>query len=196
MFDDILSIVLRAAYWVLVPAALLRFYMQAIRLSLRNSVGQFICAVTDFLVKPTRRVVRGAGGYDWASLIAALVFELLYALLFDLLSLRLAIFRSGAAVVLWLAGGVFGLLGAALTVALWTLVAYAVLSWIRADSTIGDVLGALVNPWLRPIRRRMPMVGGFDLSPLVLMVFLNVLLAVLPRVQGSVIMTLGGVLRN
>ncbi len=183
MFDDILSIVLRALYWVLVPAALLRFQMQAVRAPFRNPVGQFICAVTDWAVKPLRRVLPGSGGYDWASLAAAYVFELLHGLLFDVLSMRLSIFRG--AVVPWLAGSGFGILGAILTVAIACIVVYAVLSWIRADSPVGDILDGLVNPWLRPIRRRLPMVGGFDLSPLALLVLLQIGMVILGHIQTS-----------
>ena len=183
MFEDILSIVLRALYWVLVPAALLRFQMQAVRAPFRNPVGQFIGAVTDWAVKPLRRVLPGRGGYDWASLAAAYLFELLHGLLFDILSMRLSIFRG--AVLPWLAGSGFGFLSAILTVAIACIVVYAVLSWIRVDSAIGDILEALVNPWLRPIRRRLPMIGGFDLSPLALLVLLQVGTVVLRHIQES-----------
>ena len=183
MFDDILSIVLRALYWVLVPAALLRFQMQAVRAPFRNPVGQFICAVTDWAVKPLRRVLPGRGGYDWASLATAYLFELLHGLLFDVLSMRLSILRG--AVVPWLAASGFGILSAILTVAIACIVVYAVLSWMRADSPVGDILEALVNPWLRPIRRRLPMVGGFDLSPLALLVLLQIGMVILGHAQTS-----------
>ncbi len=181
MVDDILSIVLRALYWVLVPAALLRFQMQAVRAPFRNPVGQFICAVTDWAVKPLRRVLPGRGGYDWACLAAAYLFELLHGLLFDVLSMRLSILRG--AVVPWLAASGFGFLGAILTVAIACIVVYAVFSWLRADSPVGDILEAVVNPWLKPIRRRLPMVGGFDLSPLALLVLLQIGMVILERAQ-------------
>lgn len=183
VFDDILSIVLRALYWVLVPAALLRFQMQAVRAPFRNPVGQFICAVSDWAVKPLRRILPGRGGYDWASLAAAYLFELLHGLLFDVLSMRLSIFRG--AVAPWLAASGFSFLGTILIVAIACIVVYAVLSWVRADSPIGDILEALVNPWLRPIRRRLPMVGGFDLAPLALLVLLQIGVVILGHAQSS-----------
>lgn len=185
MFDDILSIVLRALYWVLVPAALLRFQMQAVRAPFRNPVGQFFCAVTDWAVKPLRRVLAGKGGYDWASLVAAFLFELLHGLAFDTLSMRFSIFRG--AVVPWLVSSVFGLAGAVLIVAIGCIFVYVLISWLQADSPVGDILGALVNPWLRPIRRRMPMIGGFDLSTLVLLVLLQVGSVILGHLQSAAI---------
>ena len=50
---------------------LLRFWMQAVRVRPPTMVAQFTYAITDWLVKPLRRVVAGFGGYDWASLIGA-----------------------------------------------------------------------------------------------------------------------------
>ena len=183
MFDDILSIVLRALYWVLVPAALLRFQMQAVRAPFRNPVGQFICAVTDWAVKPLRRVVPGSGGHDWASLAAGFLFELLHGLAFDTLSMRFSIFRG--AVAPWLTASVFGFAATILMVAIGCIVVYAIISWVRADSPVGDILGALVSPWLRPIRRRIPMLGGFDLSPMVLLVLLQIGSVILGHLQSA-----------
>ena len=185
MFDQILDIVLRAVYWVLVPAALLRFYMQAVRAPFRNPVGQVICAVTDWAVKPLRRILPGKGGYDWASLAAAFLFELLRGLLFDVLTMRMSIFHGYWAS--WILGSVFGFLTAMLTVIMWCVIVSAILSWVRAESMLADVLDAIVSPWLKPIRRRMPMIGGFDLSPLVLLILLQIALVVLSHAQVAVV---------
>jgi YggT family protein len=65
-------------------------------------------------------------------------------------------------------------------------IANAVLSWVRADSFVGDILDAIVSPWLRPIRRRVPLVGGFDLSPIVLLVLLQIGLVVVDYGQRMV----------
>jgi YggT family protein len=73
---------------------------------------------------------------------------------------------------------------------LWLTVACALLSWIRVDSPVADVFDAIAAPWLKPIRRRLPMVGGFDLSPLVLLVLLQIGLLLLTRGQGYALMLL------
>lgn len=185
MLLEIVAIVLRAAYWVLLPAALLRLQMQAVRAPFRNPVGRFVCALTDWIVLPLRRILGGRGGIDWASLAAAVAFELLHGLLLDVFSMRFSIFRGGAG--LWLVGSAFSFAQAVLFIALWLLIIYAVMSWLRSDSPIADVLEALVNPWLKPLRRRMPLVGGFDLSPLVLVVLLQIGMLVLGRGQSTLL---------
>ncbi len=190
MLDDILGIIFKAAYWLLVPAALLRFYMQWRRIPFRNPLGSFVCAITDWLVLPLRRVLKGALGFDWASLAAAMMFEWGLAALFDVVSARFALFTSSAALTAWIVGGGFGLLTTAINMIIFITIIAAVLSWMRADNPLGDVLDALAAPWLRPIRRRLPMVGGFDLSPLVLIVLLQIALVILARVQTLVLMVL------
>lgn len=190
MLDDILGIIFKAAYWLLVPAALLRFYMQWRRIPFRNPLGSFVCAITDWLVLPLRRVLKGALGFDWASLAAAMIFEWGLAALFDVVSVRFALFTSSAALTVWIVSGAFGLLTTAINMMIFITIIAAVLSWMRADNPLGDVLDALAAPWLRPIRRRLPMVGGFDLSPLVLIVLLQIALVILARVQTLVLMVL------
>jgi len=71
------------------------------------------------------------------------------------------------------------------------LVAMAVMSWLvafdvlnirnRAIRAIWDVLLAVTEPLLTPIRRRLPAMGGLDLSPVVLIfAILFIQMVVLP----------------
>src|SRR5450830_518653 len=62
---------------VLGGVLLLRFWMQAIRVRPPSSVAQFTFQLSDWLVRPLRRIVPGVGGYDWASLIGAFLVVLL-----------------------------------------------------------------------------------------------------------------------
>ena len=51
----------------------------------------------------------------------------------------------------------------------WILIARAVLSWVNPDryNPIVRFLYRVTEPVLRPIRDRLPMFGGLDLSPMV-----------------------------
>ncbi len=187
MWHDTVSIVVRTVYWVLVPAALLRLYMQWVRVPFRNPVGSFVCAVTDWIVLPLRRVVKGGSGIDWSSFLAACLLELALAALFNILVGRPSLFSGTGMMSAWLVNGAFGLVVTALTMVLWITVACAVFSWVRAESPVADVLDAVSAPWLKPIRRRVPMVGGFDLSPLVLLVAVQIALVAVVRLQALVL---------
>ena len=63
-----------------VIAVLLRFMMQVFRVPFRNPFAQFIVALTDFAVKPLRRVIPGMFGLDWACLVLAWLVELVVVL--------------------------------------------------------------------------------------------------------------------
>ena len=69
-------------------------------------------------------------------------------------------------------------------------IVYAVLSWVQNQSAVGDLLERLVMPVLIPIRRVLPLVGGVDLSPLVLLVILQILGIVLGNVQAAVLVAI------
>lgn len=81
----------------------------------------------------------------------------------------------------------FALLRLAISALTGLLIVYAIASWLRSDSPMIDLLERLCAPLLRPLRRVMPLVGGIDLSPLVLLVLLQVLTIVLAHLQASVI---------
>lgn len=161
-----------------VIAALLRFMMQVFRVPFRNAFAQFIVALTDFAVKPLRRIVRGFYGLDWACLLLAFVVE--------------------AAVVLaayWLNGFPFALAGGGVwtvmlgltTVRLLTLGIYliigltlvrAVLTWVNPHTPLMPVVFALTEPFLRPLRRIVPMIAQVDITPLVLFIVCQLVLMV------------------
>jgi YggT family protein len=188
MLYQIISLLLEVVTSVLGGACLLRLYMQYQRIPMSsrsgNPLGRFIFALTDWLVLPLRRVVPALGRWDLASLIAAYLFELTQFLLLWLLAGA----EGGLFAVLILA--FFGLLRLVISGLTGLVIVYAVLSWVQTQSVISDVIERLCAPPLKPIRRILPSVGGVDLSPLVLLVLLqiaSILLAYLQRLALSAI---------
>jgi YggT family protein len=59
----------------------------------------------------------------------------------------------------------------------------AILSWVRTYSPFSPVLEAMTRPFLRPFRKLIPPLGGFDLTPLVLLIVLQVVLIVLGHLR-------------
>jgi YggT family protein len=120
------------------------------------------------------------GRWDTASLVAAILIELVqYALLWLISGGQ----GSPAFVVLLALFGVVRLALSGLSV---LVIVYAVLSWVQTHSPMMGLLARLVSPLLQPIRRVVPLVGGIDLSPLVLLVLLQVGGIVLESVLASV----------
>ena len=63
----------------------------------------------------------------------------------------------------------------------------AVLSWINPHAPIAPLIHGLADPFLRPFRRIVPPIAGVDLSPLVLLLVLQVVLMVITSVQAGVL---------
>lgn len=186
MFYQIAALLLQVVFGLVAGICLLRLYMQYQRIAMSarsgNPLGPFIFAVTDWLVLPLRRVIPAMGRVDLASLVAAfLVLLAQYGLLW-----LLAGAHGGLGSVPVLA--VFGLVRLVLTGLSGLVIVYAVLSWVQADSALAGMVARLVAPLLQPIRRVLPLVGGIDLSPLVLLVLLQVAGIVLESVLGALLL--------
>jgi len=188
MLIRILAFLLETAFFVLIAAALLRAWMNGLRVSMTGQPGSFVMALTDWLVKPLRRSLPKAwtqSRVDWASVLAAALMALAYAALAGLLFGVLG--DAGEDGLDW-APGVFLMLPLIavkmlLRVALQTLfmlvLGYAILSWVQPGSSVFGLLGRLTEPLLTPFRRVIPTIGGVDLSALVLLVVLQIGMMVL-----------------
>lgn len=170
--NSILTLIVDTAASVLGGVLLLRFYMQLIRVRPPNAFAQFMYQLSDWLVKPLRRVVPGVGGYDWASLIgASLVVVLALAIGLSLvggLTLQNLAGLSLLRLLEWILYGFMGLI-----------LIEAVFSWVNPDAPLAPFVRALTDPLLRPLRRIVPLIGNIDLSPLVALLLLQIALRVL-----------------
>ena len=155
---------------------LLRFMMQAMRVSFAGQIGDFVIKLTNWAVKPLRRIIPGAGGFDWASLLAALGAQLLLSiLLVGLAGPSVNADPSSIALMaLWFA--MRALLRLAVYILIGALILQAVLSWINPYSPLAAPAYQLTRPILDPIRRIIPSISGIDLSPLVAILLLQALL--------------------
>lgn len=187
MLGSAIAYLIDVAFGLVTYALLLRFVMQVLRAPFRNQVGQAVIALTDWAVRPLRKLLPGLRGIDWASLAAAYLAQVLW------LAARYAVFGLGFAVSV--AGIAYVLLVAVVALAkaaLWLLIAVvlvqAVLSWVAPDGPLAGVLNALAFPFLRPVRRILPPIGGtLDLSPLIVIVVAQlVLMTIVPWLEAAV----------
>jgi len=188
MLYQIFSLLLEVAVGVLAGACLLRLYMQYQRIPMSarsgNPLGRFLFALTDWLVLPLRRVVPAVGRWDLASLVGAFLLELMQFVLLW------AISGAGDGLFAVPVLAAFGVLRMAISGMTGLVIVYAVLSWVQTQSPMADLIERLVAPPLMPIRRMLPLVGGIDLSPLVLLVLLQVASIVLGHLQGLALLAL------
>lgn len=181
MLYQITSFLLDVVIGLLGGACLLRLYMQHQRIPFGNPVGRLVFALTDWLVLPLRRVLPAVGRWDLASLVGAFLLVLLqYVALWLLMG-------GGAGIAVLPVLALFGLARLVISGLTGLLIVYAILSWVQAHSALSDVIERLCAPPLRPIRRVVPLVGGIDLSPLVLLVILQVMAIALGHLQGNLL---------
>nr|MDP2192829.1 YggT family protein [Rhodoferax sp.] len=186
MLYQIISLLLEVVTGVLAGACLLRLYMQYQRIPMStrsgNPLGRFVFALTDWLVLPLRRVVPALGRWDLASLVAAYLLALTQFLLLWLLAGA----EGGLFAVPILAA--FGLVRLTISGLTGLVIIYAVLSWVQTHSVMSNLIERLCAPPLTPIRRLVPLVGGIDLSPLVLLVLLQIAAIALGYLQGAALL--------
>lgn len=176
MLGNALKLIVDVAFGLVVYALVIRFLMQLLRAPFRNPIGQAVMALTDWIVKPLRRVLPGFKGIDWASLLAALVFQVLWLLaIYAIFGAGFSLSATGALFVLCAA--LIALLKTFLWVMVIVIIVQAVLSWVAPDGPLAGLLNALTFPFLRPLRRYIKPVGGvLDLTPLILIVILQLIL--------------------
>lgn len=175
MLAQALVFLIQAVFTFFVLAFLGRFYLQVARAPFRNPFSQFLIALTNFAVLPLRRVIPGWGGLDLASLTAAWLAELVMLGLVLLINTGGMEMGLGGLVPVLLVWSLLKLLDLSLTLLFAALIVQAVLSWVNPYTPLAPVLGPLTEPFLRPVRKVLPLIGGVDLSPLVVILAIQLI---------------------
>lgn len=152
-------------------AVMLRFLFQLTRADYYNPLTQFIVKITSPALRPLRRIIPGWGGLDVAALVLMLALQMLSVWLVFLLADR-AIDPLNLLIV-----ALAQLVDLAFSVFIFAILIQAILSWITPGTynPVTSVLFSLTEPVLRPVRRFVPPISGFDLSPLVALLGLQVI---------------------
>ena len=182
MFTRIILFLAEVVGDTLAALFLARFILQWARASFRNPIGRFILAVTDWAVLPARKLVPGLFGLDMASLLLAWLVKLGY------LALAYALSSPGIAgavmpIVPLLAVSLVEVARLAIHLAMLVVLVTALLSWVNPHAPLAPFFDALARPLLAPVQRFVPPIGGIDLSPLVLLLALQVGLMVLDNLR-------------
>jgi len=154
----------------LVFMLLARFHFQWLRVGFRNQVGEFVIATTNWMVMPVRRVIPGLAGLDLSTLLLAWLVQGLG------LWAQAAIVGAEPGPGTIAAIAAVDLLRYSLYILVFAVLVQAVLSWVNPYAPLAPVFNALTAPFLRPLRRVVPPIGNVDLTPLILIVLLQVVL--------------------
>lgn len=149
---------------------LLRVWLQWARADFYNPLSQMVVKLTSPVLVPLRRIIPGFGGIDFAGILLALLVALI----------KLALLKSMNILQTdWMTMSLFALLTVlkkAGSMVFWVLLIRAILSWVsQGRNPIEYVMHQLTEPFLHPIRRILPPLGGLDLSVLVAFIALQAL---------------------
>lgn len=179
MFTQAMQFLLGTIFGLLTLAFLLRCYLQLTGAPFHNPLSQAVVSLTNFAVRPIRRIVPAIGWLDTASLLLALLTQLALQLALLWLS-DFPLMVADPQVYLALLGlAMLGVVKLSLYIILYAVILQAVMSWINPHTPIAPVLDSLTRPLLRPLRRHMPFTAGVDLTPLIVFIFIELLLMLL-----------------
>jgi YggT family protein len=176
MLSNALIFLVSTVCSLFVVALLLRFYLQWARAPYRNPLTEFLHALTDFMVRPVRRIVPGLWGLDLATLLLAWLIQFLELVLVLQIQGRDFGPAPGATLAVMALLAPVLLLKIGLYIVMVAIIVQVVLSWVNPHSPVMPVLNSLSRPFLRVFQRRIPPIGNVDLSPLFALVVIQLLL--------------------
>lgn len=174
---QMVSMVLDVVAGLIAGTCLLRFLMQWQRISFQQPLGRFVFSMTDWLVLPLRKVMPARSVWDGSTWVAAWLIKLVQYLLLWLLA-------GANGSLAWLPlVSLVGLAQLGVSALSALVLVLAIMSWVNPGSPMHALTMRLCEPFLRPFQRVVPLVGGVDLSPLVLLLVLQMLGMLLSGLQ-------------
>jgi YggT family protein len=169
-FTNPVIYLIRIVFEFYLLAIILRFLLQWIRADFYNPISQFIVKITNPPLRPMRKIIPGLGGVD----VAALILMLLVALVQMLLISALSGHMPTASMVL--ARSVADIVELSLNIFFFTILIQVILSWVAPHqyNPVTVLIHQLNEPLLTPLRKILPPMGGFDFSPLIAIVLIQI----------------------
>lgn len=179
MFVQAMEFLLGTLLGLLTVAFLLRCLLQLTGAPFHNPLSQAVVGLTNFAVRPLRRIVPAWGWLDTASLLLALLTQIILQLAILWLHDFPLLVADPQVYLALLALAALGIFKYTLYILLYAVVLLAVMSWLNPHTPLAPVLDSLTRPFLRPLRRHMPYTAGVDLTPLVVFIAVELLLMLL-----------------
>jgi YggT family protein len=148
---------------------MLRFLLQWARADFYNPVSQFIVKATQPPLTPLRKIIPGFGGLDTAALVFMVILK--FAELWLVTGLMGMSPQIGGLAILSIAD----LLSLLINVFIFSILIQVIISWVNPGmhNPVMGLLHSLTEPLLAPARRLIPPISGLDLSPIIVIIALQ-----------------------
>ncbi len=181
------ALIVQALFGLVIGLFFFRLLMQGLRVDFRNPLSQFVYKLTNPVLIPIQKALPVVRGWNLAALLVTFLLTLLETwLLYRLAGLGLPL---PALVVIALAM----LIQFAATALLWMIIVRAVLSFVSPDpyNPVVQMLYRLSDPILKPFQKLIPPIGGLDLSPIFVVLALQLvrMLIAAPLAEFGLAMT-------
>lgn len=169
------SFLIETVFQLYLAVLMLRILLEALRADYYNPICQALIRVTDPLVKPLARIIPRVGSVSLAGIAWLYILEL--ALLVILMTLNGWVMAWPVLFVL----AALRLVRMLLVLYLVLIIVNVILSWVGQSfrHPVVPLIYQLTEPVLAPIRRVIPPLGGFDLSPLLALIAIQFLIILL-----------------
>lgn len=177
-FNQAIIYLIQVAFGFYILLVLLRFLFQLARANFYNPVSQFIVTLTQPPLQFLRRFIPGLFGIDLAAVVLLLALQMLEIYLLTWFGGGTASFASV------LVFAIARLVEFTVYVYIVAILIRVVISWVNPygmRNPLGDLLYSLTEPMLAPARRLIPPIAGLDLSPIAVLVLLQLTLILLVR---------------
>ncbi|HZW58808.1 MAG TPA: YggT family protein [Woeseiaceae bacterium] len=161
--------IIKALTQLFLLVVLLRFWLPWLRADFRNPVSQAVLRLTAPLIVPLRRFLPALGRLDTATVLVLFVLQYLVVIVLLALVGRMADPLFIAIVT------VLELAILSLNLFLFAILIMVILSWIAPHTynPASAFVAGIAEPVLRPFRRLVPPLGGFDISPIFAIILLK-----------------------
>ncbi|WP_255573504.1 YggT family protein [Deefgea tanakiae] len=178
MLTSVLDFLLRNVLDFFILLLLARFYFQAAKVSFRHPLGQFVLALTNWIVLPVRRLVPPFKGYDSTSLALAWFCALTMHAMLLAISPWPFNFMSGESILALILIATLELFKMSLYLLFAAVIGQALMSWLSPYNPFMPIVSGLTSPFLRPIQKVIHPIGGVDITPFILILIIQLLLNV------------------
>lgn len=172
--NNALLFLVNAIFSLYLCVLMVRLILAFARANYFDPITQVVIKLTQPLIAPLRRFFPTLRGVETATLLVIVVLEIIKITLLSLLTygmphvVLLLILACNAAFKLMLNTFFYAIL------------LQAILSWVQPGSPASQFLDYLTTPIMRPLRRVIPPLGGFDITPIPAMLILQLLMILVP----------------
>jgi YggT family protein len=175
-FTEAAVFLIEIIFGLYILAVLLRYLLARVRADFYNPLSQFIVKVTNPAIKPLRRIIPGYWGIDWPSIVLLFAVQVVEIIFVALVTSGRIPAPEGLCVLT-----IANLIKEVIYVYIFIILIQVVISWVNpgAYNPITSLLYQLSEPVLKPVKRLLPPAGGFDFSPLVVLIGFQLMIILL-----------------